>query len=125
VLLDGMGHQTVAATPEELAQRKVLGMAHTTDPAGNRAEFYFGPTDASMPFVSNLGIGSFVASELGVGHIVVATAAWEQTTDFYLNLGFSVSDYIKTPDIDGVFLHCNPRHHTLALLRLPEGAETE
>lgn len=124
-LMSGMGHQPVAATPEELVQRKVLGMAHATDPAGNRAEFYFGPTDASTPFVSNLGISSFVAGDLGVGHIVVATAAWEETAEFYCQLGFSVSDYIKTPDIDGVFLHCNGRHHTLALLRLPEGAQTE
>lgn len=31
-------------------------------------------------------------------------------------LGFSVTDYIAWDQADAIFLHCNPRHHSLALI---------
>lgn len=39
---------------------------------------------------------------------------------FYAMLGFRVSDYIELmPGLVGTFLHCNPRHHTLAFVEVP------
>jgi hypothetical protein len=39
------------------------------------------------------------------------------TTAFYERvMGFSISDTIAWDDNDAIFLHCNPRHHSLALV---------
>ncbi|MFC5995387.1 VOC family protein [Pseudonocardia hispaniensis] len=121
--LRAAGHEVVEGTAEELADRQVLGLSHTTDPAGYRIEFYYGPTVDERPFVSALGIPGFVTGALGVGHIVIATSMYDQALRFYREqLGFRVSDHITTDGMEAVFLRCNPRHHTVALLRLPADA---
>jgi extradiol dioxygenase len=39
------------------------------------------------------------------------------------NFGFGISDYVVSPDGAplGAFLHCNPRHHSLAFFQIPMG----
>lgn len=121
--LQSVGTEVVAGTAEELADRQVLGMAHTTDPSGYRIELYYGPTTDERPFVSSLGIPGFVSGALGLGHAVIATPAFEEAMRFYREqLGFRVSDHIITDGMEAVFLRCNPRHHTIALLRQPPDA---
>ncbi|GEL17928.1 VOC family protein [Pseudonocardia asaccharolytica] len=125
--LRAAGHHVVAGTAEELADRQVLGLSHTVDPAGYRVEFYYGPTGDERPFVSALGIPGFVSGALGLGHVVIATPKYEQTLRFYQDqLGFRVSDHITTGGMEAIFLRCNPRHHTVALLRsAPDTEESE
>ena len=36
-------------------------------------------------------------------------------------LGFRLSDYIYWDDVEATFLHCNPRHHSLALTNMIGG----
>ena len=45
------------------------------------------------------------------------------SVEFYANtLGFRVSDYWRPGDEDVVFMRCNPRHHSLALVPADEPA---
>ncbi len=60
------------------------------------------------------------AEPIEVGHVVFFTDKLDQTTRFYEELGFVLSD--RYPG-RGHFLRCSPRggHHDLFLLQLPEG----
>jgi 2,3-dihydroxybiphenyl 1,2-dioxygenase len=121
--LRAAGHEVTPGTAEELSDREVLGLAHTTDPAGYRIELYYGPTTDERPFVSSLGIPAFLSPTLGLGHAVIATANFDESIRFYREqLGFRVSDHITADGMDAIFLRCNPRHHTIALLRQPPGS---
>jgi biphenyl-2,3-diol 1,2-dioxygenase len=101
------------------ADRLVL----TQDPMGNRVELVTGFADAPAPFDSARLLGRFATGTGGAGHHVLLTrgVAREEYLAFYCGLlGFKISDYIVeeiSPGVvaDLVFLHCNPRHHTLAL----------
>ncbi len=61
----------------------------------------------------------FVTGELGLGHVAISTHDKAETLAFYRDvLGFALSDHIVCEyygyPVDMVFLHTNPRHHTLA-----------
>ncbi len=109
-----------------LRERGVCGLVRCQDPDGLDVEIYYGPTLATdRPFVSPAGVSGFVTGPQGLGHVVLATADIEAARAFYRDaLGFRLSDYIRMrmgPDmaVDLEFYHCNPRHHTLALIPLP------
>ncbi|MHA6792263.1 VOC family protein [Pseudonocardia bannensis] len=105
---------------EELKARSVGGMAVINDPAGNRLELYYRPT-IDYNFVSPHG-AKFVTGDMGFGHVVFLINAeqYEQTQDFYVQqLGFRVSEYTTLGPVEVCFLHCNRRHHSIALARGP------
>ena len=59
-----------------------------------------------------------------IGHAVIFVSDLERSKQFYTGvLGFGVSERLSTKagpiDISGTFLHCNRRHHSLALFKLP------
>jgi len=72
--------------------------------------------------VSPAGVRGFLMGDQGLGHIVLHTRDVEAAKRFYMEgLGFRLSDMIDMEMVPGVpveltFLHCNPRHHTLALV---------
>jgi 2,3-dihydroxybiphenyl 1,2-dioxygenase len=97
-----------------------------TDPDGLRSEIYCGPRMSyDRPLRSPRGVSGFITGTLGLGHLVVRSVDVAATQRFYCEtLGFRLTDVIHmqvTPDltVDVPFLHCNPRHHSLALLGLP------
>ncbi len=98
-------------------------MAVLADPAGVRVELYVRPV-LDYSFVSPQG-SSFVTGttgDLGFGHVVLVTGpdTYEPCRDFYSELlGFGVSEYATLGPIDITFMHCNPRHHSLALAKGP------
>lgn len=103
--------------------RKVAGGIVLSDPDGLTVEVVHGFADSSVAFRSPVG-AEFVTGNQGLGHIVISAPDIERSLKFYGLLGFEVTDYIETslgPDVFVrlVFLHCNARHHTLALLPLP------
>lgn len=116
----------VAEGGSDLASdRGVCGLVTCHDPGGLAVEIYYGPTLATeRPFASPAGVSGFVTGTQGVGHIVLATHDIARSRAFYRDvLGFRVSDYIRMrmgPQlaVELEFYHCNPRHHTLALLPL-------
>lgn len=112
--------------PALLAERQVLGLITCQDPGGLPIEVFYGPTlRTETPFVSPAGVGSFVTGEQGLGHVVLSAGDMAAARRFYQNLlGFRLSDIIRmrvSPQFsfDMEFFHCNPRHHTLALMPIP------
>ena len=62
--------------------------------------------------------------ERGLGHVVFHCSDVRGAASFYVRtLGFGISDYVVSPDgvPVGAFLHCNPRHHSLAFFGIPMG----
>lgn len=108
-------------------RRKVQRLFTTHDPLGNRVEIVTGLADADTPFESKPLLGSFVTGSGGAGHEVLVSTGVDRDTylAFYLDLlGMKVSDIIVekiAPGIvaDLIFLHCNPRHHSVALGDVP------
>lgn len=110
-----------------LAKRRgVTDLAVCKDPTGLQIELYYGAREATeQPLVSPAGVSGFVTGEQGAGHIVLYAGDIAAARRFYQDgLGFHMSDYIDMalgPDftLELNFLHCNPRHHTLALVPVP------
>lgn len=111
-----------------LAQRRVQALARFEDPSGNAHEIYWGMVSDFSRFVSPVGVASFVTGELGMGHTVLPAPDFEATVAFFVDvLGFGLSDLMKirfTPDPAEPekrlwFMHCNGRHHSLALFETP------
>lgn len=70
---------------------------------------------ADDPFVPGRPLGGFRTGELGIGHVALITAHFEQMCHLYKEvLGFKVSDRTRAP-FRVEFLHVNPRHHTLGI----------
>lgn len=112
----------------QLAGRSVSGLARVKDPSGNQFELYWSTAaqaNDGVPFKSAL-VKKFVTtasdgSDMGLGHVVLhAPTDFEGVHDFYKTVfGFKDSDITKLGP-DGAhgkiyFMHCNPRHHSLAL----------
>lgn len=108
---------------DECRRRQVRGLVRATDPGGFALELFHGPILDHELFVSPTGVSGFTTGAHGMGHIVLGTPALEESVDFYTNvLGFRVSDYWRPGGDDVVFLRCNQRHHSLALLPAAEPA---
>lgn len=112
--------------PELVTLRGVRELITCRDPDGLAIEIYYGPTERrEVPFVSPAGVSGFLTGEQGLGHIVLSAPDIAKTRAFYSDvLGFELSDIIRmqlSPEfgMDLEFYHCNPRHHTLALIPIP------
>jgi 2,3-dihydroxybiphenyl 1,2-dioxygenase len=120
--LRAAGVEVIDGTPEEAARRRVAKLVKLQDPSGTPLELFYGPQMAPKdePFSSPLARSGFVADERGLGHVVITARDQAASQKFYCELlGFRLSDRI-TAEIHGyhadiVFLHANPRHHSLAL----------
>lgn len=124
--LKDSGVETTPGTPEEIAARRVAGLATCKDPSGVRVELHYGAMlRVRESFQSPLPIEGFVAGDQGLGHIVLHVFDFDQSMRFYRDLlGFRISDYAYVSpapglDIRVAFLHCNPRHHTIAFAAAP------
>lgn len=105
------------------AERKVKQVYQFTCPMiGCPTEIYYGPLASNTPFAPSRGVAGYKTGSLGLGHVVFWVKDLKATVDFYRHvMGFEISDYIAWDDNDAVFMHCNPRHHTLALMAEAEG----
>jgi 2,3-dihydroxybiphenyl 1,2-dioxygenase len=114
------------------AARRVDRVVLVADPMGNRIELVTNLADADTPFRSEALLGSFVTGAGGAGHQVLLSkgVARETYLAFYEGLlGFRISDIIVeelAPGIvaDLIFLHCNPRHHSVAFGDMPHPKRT-
>jgi 3,4-dihydroxy-9,10-secoandrosta-1,3,5(10)-triene-9,17-dione 4,5-dioxygenase len=117
----------------EARARHTYELARSSDPAGNPMELFHGRFVDYAPFVSPAGVSGFVTGthgDMGLGHIVLTAPNFEETHAFYKDvLGFGDTDLGRfylggggadDPGIGFAFLHCNGRHHSLALGQLPE-----
>lgn len=118
------------AKDEELADRRVVEMIIFDDPAGNTLEVFHGVALEHRRIVSPYG-HRFVTEEQGLGHVVLTCDDDQAALEFYRDvLGFKLRDSMRLPpqvvgreEGDEVpwlrFLGCNPRHHSLAFLPIP------
>lgn len=104
--------------------RGVETLVSCTDPFGLRIELFIGDRTSKDPFISPQSVTGFITGDQGLGHIVLFVADVNSAENFYQNgLGFRLSDHItmgpEGHQIKLTFLHCNSRHHTLALAPTP------
>lgn len=107
------------------AARGVGRLVRTAAPWGIDIELVLDPADGESPFASPLVPGGFHTAEVGFGHAVFATEAFDESVAFLVDgLGFRQSDWLETEIAAGIplevrFFHCNERHHTIALAKAP------
>lgn len=105
----------------EVAKQRCVGeVVRVTDPGGAPLELFCSPVMDHDVFVSPAGVSGFVTGSLGLGHIVMVTPVFDESLAFYTErLGFKESDSMLLDGMQLKFLHCNPRHHSLALANGP------
>ena len=110
--------ELVAGSAAQCAERKVKSLFSFVEPMiGVQTEIYYGPLVSNTAFSPRRGISGYKTGSLGLGHVVFWVKDLQATLDFYMEvMGFRISDYIAWDDNDAIFLHCNPRHHTLAIM---------
>ena len=96
------------------------------DPSGTRIEVFFGPVLDHSPVVTRFA-GRWVTGRHGLGHVVLPSANFDETYEFYTQvLGFLPRGSIRL-DEEGLarvrFLGINERHHSLALCPAPPSEE--
>ncbi len=95
------------------------------DPMGLVNEIVDILPQAEQPYDSTLMPGGFQTGAQGLGHAVLGTGRHTTAMErFYIDiLGLKLTERIDTKigpiKVDGAFLHCNPRHHSLALIAVP------
>jgi len=122
------GVEVVAGTPELARARGVVELVQFRDPSGIPTEAYYGPLmNFQESFRSPRPITGFETGTMGLGHMVVAVDDSAKSLHFYRNvLGMRISDFIEMKMRRGApsgltltFMHCNPRHHTIAFGEIP------
>jgi len=122
-LMDG-GVKVTPGTRDEADNRRVVALIKCIDPDGIPTEVFCGRPINQQPFHPARPMSGFKTGDMGLGHILVYARSLDETVRFYRDLlGFRVSDFseVSTPrgKVRLAFLHCNPRHHSIAFLEAP------
>ncbi|UIX29242.1 VOC family protein [Streptomyces sp. GQFP] len=118
--LESAGVEVSRATDEDRARAGVRDLVRFTDPAGHTHEIFWGQLVVPLSFRPGRAMKGFVTGSQGLGHLVLIVPDLIESLDFFRSvLGFTVSDEIDLHGNRVVFLHVNPRHHTLALIGIP------
>jgi 2,3-dihydroxybiphenyl 1,2-dioxygenase len=119
--LEHGGVKVTAGTRDEADGRRVIDLIHCVDPSDVRTEIFCGRPIDPKPFHAGRPISGFKTGEMGLGHMVLCTPSLNESLRFYRDLlGFRVTDFteVRFPggDLRLAFLHCNPRHHSVAFM---------
>jgi len=122
--LEGGGVKVTPGTRDEAGDRRIIDLVKCVDPDGIPTEVFCGRPINPQPFLPARPMSGFKTGDMGLGHILVYARSLDETVRFYRDLlGFRVSDFteVRTPvgKVRLAFLHCNPRHHSIALLEAP------
>ncbi len=122
--LEGGGVTVTQGTRNQADDRRVVDLFKCDDPNGIGTEIFCGRPINQQPFHPARPMSGFKTGEMGLGHIGVYVRSLNETVHFYRDLlGFRVSDFteVRTPGgtVHFAFLHCNSRHHSIALLEAP------
>ncbi len=110
---------TVRRDPGGADDRRVADLAWFEDPFGFRHELTWGLLRRPSTFRPSRSISGFVTGDGGMGHAVLIVPELAEAERFYIEaLGFSLSDRVDA-GMAIRFLHCNPRHHSLAFAVVP------
>lgn len=118
--LAAIGCSGTPGTEAECRLRQVHEMTVFSDPSGNRVELFYGQK-SGCPFTPPREFGGFKTGVLGLGHVVYVSSKPQEMLEFYDVLGLRMSDYIYIQPIQSqsYFLHCNARHHSMAMVAGP------
>ena len=118
------GYAVTAGTADEAVERQVGGLVRFREPDDlYDIELFWGKKRATEAFASPVG-ATFVAGDLGVGHIAQAVTSAATYRRLYRDIfGFRLSDHVAAHNgqAELEFLHCNPRHHSFAFIEVVEG----
>lgn len=126
--LRALGYNVEDGSDTDCESRRVASLWRTMAPWGVPVEIVHGLERASTPFVSELVPDGFKTDGVGFGHMVFPVTDLEVAHRFVTEgLGMRQTDWLELPLAPGValtarFYHCNPRHHTFALVGVPEPA---
>lgn len=114
------GIEVVKGSEALIAERKVTGLYQFIDPASSMpSEIFYGGQHEMLPFKPSLGNTGYNTGNLGLGHVVYFVGDYAKSHTFYTEvMGFKTSDHIiwDEGEKDATFYHCNPRHHSLAIM---------
>ncbi len=115
--LQQMGIGVELASPQDKEARQVLELMKFRGPDNVAMEVCFAPFHDNQPYEpSCTRFGQYVTGDQGLGHILYCHSDTEAALTFYRDaLGMRISDYIHWDEARATFLHCNPRHHSLAI----------
>lgn len=120
--LQTLGEKVTRADQTLCAERHVMDMYRCTGPDGVPLELFYGLREEYKTFRPGRGMTGFNTGNLGMGHVVLASADRDAAVKWYQErLGFRLTDNIYWDGIEATFLHCNPRHHSVALTNAIEG----
>jgi extradiol dioxygenase len=109
----------VHRAPELAAERRVADVAWFVDPFGFRHELTWGLTRQPSTFRPGRPLSGFVTGSGGVGHAALIVPDLAEAERFYIEvMGFDLTDRIEV-GLSLRFLHCNDRHHSMALVAIP------
>lgn len=114
--LERAGHPVLHAPRDVIDSRLVRDLLITTDPIGNRLEFFHGAAVRGDDFVPARPLSGFRTGALGLGHAVLTARSIDAVVPFYRDiLQFRLSDYALRP-FKAFFFHLNSRHHSFAVV---------
>lgn len=122
--LASMGVSVRDGDAELCAARQVDALKCCEDPFGLAVELYVGGREVGASFTSSRDHAGFVTGDMGLGHIVLSVGDEASALKFFMDgLGFNLSDNVllgpEGRQLRLTFMHCNPRHHTLAIAPVP------
>jgi extradiol dioxygenase len=123
--LEDGGVKVTHGTRDEADDRRVIDLFKCVDPNGIATEVFCGRPVNPQPFHPARPMTGFKTGDMGLGHILVYARSRDDSVRFYRDLlGFRVSDFTEVHTPGGkaclAFLHCNPRHHSIAILEAPD-----
>ena len=119
--LAAQGVKVHVAAPSLTAERDVAALAWFVDPLGFRHELSWGLRHRPSSFHAARAMRGFVTGAGGLGHAVLLVPDQARAERFFSDaLGLRLSDRIATASgLSASFMHCNPRHHSLAFVGVP------
>jgi len=116
--LRGAGIEVREGTAQTCAERGVEALAQFVEPhTAMSYELFVGAARGAQAFRPSRPISGYKTGAEGLGHVMLAAADREAAVAFHREmLGFEISDHIDEPPIHATFMHCNARHHTLAIV---------
>lgn len=117
-LVESDGYVVKAGDAEDLRERRVSGLFSFEDQDGLTVEVFYGLANDHRAFVSPNG-ARFTTGSLGIGHVNQFVTDVEVHRHLYMDLlGFTLTGYMDFGP-GGIFLHCNPRNHSIAFAHFP------
>jgi len=122
--IEAAGVEVTAVSAEETDRRCMLEVVAFTCPhSGMRMEVGWGPEVQFVPHPNtSRPLSGFKTGPLGLGHVVLYAPDVVKAEAFYEEaLGFAASDRAVIPGMGtfATFMHCNPRHQSLAFIGIP------